>query len=584
LYNALALSHSATDEGLEGKDLFQLLLKIHHRVILFTCFMLLCLSSISVSAQSRRVEDILNSMTLEQRVAQMFMVTLHGANLTEDGANFLRTYQPGAVVLFTSNVGTPDSVTRLTNSYQQTIIDAGGVSLLIAVDQEGGVVSRLPQEHGYSFFPTPLLFTASGAEMSSQAGAVIAQELSAVGVNMNLAPVADLETYRDNPIIYRRAFGNDPAITGEAVAAFVRGTQSMNVLATAKHFPGHGETREDSHGTLPILNLSRERLNSVELAPFRAAIEADVAAIMVSHIWFPEIDPTSSMPASLSYPVVTELLRGEMGYDGIIMTDALDMNAVDMTYNFYDAAVMAVNAGVDLLAVGPGIGSDVAGSAIQGIITAVQRGDISEERIIESARRILLAKERFALLDWQPLDPATAMQRVDAETHAAFIDSLFRTATTVAYDRANLVPIDPNTRTTIIFLATRYQIQNECSLYSQNIQWVGVSDEPSNDEIGWATAAARDADTVVVWTQNAFNNAAQQRLVNALPQDKTVAVAIWSAYDWQTYPNVAAYIATYSPARPSVPAACAILFGAAPARGQLPLTLRLDLPAGSRDE
>ncbi len=534
-------------------------------------------------AQTSRVDDLLNAMTLEQKVAQMFMVTLHGAALTQDGAAFLQEIQPGAVVLFTSNIGSPASMTRLTNGYQQTIINAGGVPLIIAIDQEGGVVSRLPQEQGFTFFPTPLLFTAAGDELTRQGGAAIATELAAVGINMNLAPVADLETYRENPIISRRAFGNDPVITGEAVAAFIEGTQGTGVMATAKHFPGHGETREDSHGELPILPLTRERLDTVELVPFRAAIEADVSAVMVSHIWFSQIDPTPSMPSSLSPVIVTDLLREELGFDGIIMTDAMDMNAVDMTYNFYDAVLMAVNAGVDMLAMGPGIGTDVSRNAVQTVIDAVRRGEITEARITESARRVLLAKERFNLLDWQPLDPAGATDRVDAEGHAQYLEALFRAATTVAYDEQNLVPVDPNTRTAIIFLATRYQIQAECSQYSSNITWVGVSDEPSLDEIGWATAAARDVDTVVVWTQNAINNEAQQRLVNALPREKTIAIAIWSPYDWQMYPEVGAYMVTYSPARPSVPAACAILFGAAPAQGRLAVSLRLDLPAGSHD-
>lgn len=538
----------------------------------------------SVSAQTSRVDQLLAAMTLEQQVAQMFMVTLHGAVVTEQGCAFLEQYQPGAVVLFTSNVGTPSAVTTLTNGYQTAIIGVGGVPLLIAIDQEGGVVSRLPQEQGYTFYPTPLLFTAAGTAWSETAGGLIADELAAVGINMNLAPVADLETYRENPIISRRAFGNDPAITGESIAAFIRGTQSRNVLATAKHFPGHGETRDDSHGTLPILNLTLDRLNAVELAPFRAAIEADAAAIMVSHIWFPQIDPTPSMPASLSRVIVTDILRDQLGYQGIIMTDALDMNAVDLTYNLYDAAVMAINAGVDLLAMGPGIGAEVSANAINAVIDAVRQGIIPQERITESVRRILETKERFAVLDWQPLDPATAAERVSTEAHTAWLDELFRAAVTVAYDENDLIPITPEERTAIIFLGTRYQIQTDCAPYSPNITWVGVSDEPSADEIGWATAAAQAADTVVVWTQNAITNPAQQRLVNALPADRTIAVAIWSVYDWQTYPEVAAYVATYSPARPSVPAACAILFGALPPQGRLPITLRLDLPAGSRAE
>ncbi|MDX2161252.1 MAG: glycoside hydrolase family 3 protein [bacterium] len=542
----------------------------------------ICLAAAPVRAQEGRVDALLASMTLEQRVAQMFMVTLHGAVLTEQGRDFLTAYQPGAVVLFTSNVGTPSAVTTLTNAYQSTITAVGGAPLIIAIDQEGGVVSRLPQEQGYTFYPTPLLFTAAGPQFSQQAGVLIAGELAAVGINMNLAPVADLETNRQNPIITRRAFGNDPVITGEAVAAFVRGTQSVNVLATAKHFPGHGDTNDDSHATLPILNLSRERLHSVELEPFRAAIRSGAAAVMVSHIWFPQLDPTPNMPASLSPVLITDLLRGELGFDGIIMTDALDMNAVDLTYNFYDAVLMAVNAGVDLLAMGPGVGTDVSAAAIQTVIDAVRRGEISEARIDASARRILETKARFELLDWEPLDPSAADQRVNAEANTAWLETLFENATTLAYDRNDLIPIRPEARTTIIFLGTRYQIQAECAQYSERITWVGVSDAPSADEIGWAVAAARDADTVVVWTQNAITTPAQAALVGALPAEKTIAVAIWSPYDWQTYPNVAAYVATYSPARPAIPAACAILFGAAPARGQLPLTLRLDLPAGSR--
>ncbi|MFN8562085.1 MAG: hypothetical protein U0703_10795 [Anaerolineae bacterium] len=145
------------------------------------------------------------------------------------------------------------------------------------------------------------------------------------------------------------------------------------------------------------------------------------------------------------------------------------------------------------------------------------------------------------------------------------------------------MPIPPDRRVGIIFLATRYQIQAECSQYSTNIQWTGVSDNPSPEEIGWALDNARSVDTVVVWTQDAITNVEQQQLVNALPQDKTIAVALWSIYDWQTYPNVAAYVLTYTPARPAVPAACAVLFGAAPATGRLPVTLGVDLPAGSHD-
>jgi beta-N-acetylhexosaminidase len=525
-------------------------------------------------------DDLIASMTLEQRVGQMFMVTLHGSVVTEQGAAFLRTYQPGAVVLFTSNLESPDQITRLTNGYQQTITDAGGVPLLIAVDQEGGVVARLQQ--GFTIFPAPVLMTAAGNDMARRVGGTTAQELRAVGINMNLAPVADLETFRDNPIIYRRAFSNDPTLAGETIAAYVTGTQLENVLATAKHFPGHGDTRQDSHAVLQTLDLDRARLDAVELAPFRAAIEARVAAIMVAHIHYAALQPGEALPASLDPRVVNDLLRDELGYDGIIMTDALDMNAVDMTFDYREAAIRAVEAGADLLAFGPGFGAETQVQAVEAVLAAVRAGRISEARINESVARILRTKQSYGLLNWQPLDPAGATERIAAADGVGTMDALFQAGVTIAYDNADLLPVPPERSVAMIFLATRYQIVDECGRYRDDIQWVGVSDAPSSDEIGWARAAAQRAETVIVWTQDAIRTPEQAALVNALPQEKTAAVALWSAYDWQTYPNVAAYMALYSPLRPAVPAACAVLFGAQPATGRLALTLSDTLLAGSR--
>ncbi len=520
-------------------------------------------------------------MSLEHKVAQMFMVTLHGSVLTEVGANDLRTWQPGGIVLFGENVGDPGAVTRLTNAYQSTITGAGGVPLLISIDQEGGVVTRLT--NGFTTFPAPVLIDAAGDDLAYQVGQAVAQELSAVGINMNLAPVSDLETYKDNPIIFRRAWGSDPQMAGDAVAAFIRGSELMNVLATAKHFPGHGETRVDSHAQLPTLDLSLDRLHSVEFVPFEKAINANVAAVMVAHIYYPALEPTVGLPASLSHNVITGVLRDQLGYNGLIMTDALDMNAVDLNYNFYDAVVMAIQAGADLVAMGPSIGQNVFEAAMQRVVNEVRAGNIPESRIDDSVRRILETKQQYSLFNWQPLDPATAADRINLPAHAQLVDQLYRSGVTVAYDRNNLVPISPDRKTAIIFLATRYQIQQECSQYSSNIRWTGVADNPTPEQIGWAQNAANWADTVVVWTQNADKNPDQQKLVNALPPEKTIAVALWSVYDWQTYSNVAAYMLTYSPGRPAVPAACAVLFGAAPATGVLPITLRADLPAGSHD-
>lgn len=547
-----------------------------HRCLLFAAAILLLAAPIF--AQS----DPLATMTLEQKVAQMFMVTLHGSTMTEVGADFLRRWQPGGVVLFAANVTTPDQVTGLTNSFQSTITQAGGPPLLIATDQEGGVVARLTD--GFTVMPSPLLITAAGEDMAYQVGQAVGQELSAVGINMNLAPVADLETNDRNPIIHRRSYGSHPEVAGRAIVQVVRGTQSMNVLATVKHFPGHGETGEDSHGVLQELNISRERIEALELEPFRRAIEdGDVAAVMVAHIWFPALDPVRR-PATLSPEVVTGLLRNQLGFEGLIVTDAMDMNAVDMEVYFADSMVQAVQAGIDLITLGPSFGLPIAEQSIQAVVDAVRRGDIPESRIDESVRRILAAKAQYGVMDWQPLDPSTAVERVNAEAHAALIEELFRKGVTVAYDHGDHIPLREDRNIAIIFLATRYQIMDECKQYNPNIRWVGIADNPTQEQIGWAVEAANWSDTTVVWTQNAFENPDQQALVNALPQEKTVAVALWSPYDWRTYPHVSAYVAAYSFLRPSVPAVCAVLFGALPANGQLPITLSLSLQAGTRGQ
>jgi beta-N-acetylhexosaminidase len=548
------------------------------RIFLLALLSIVLLASPVVAQDSR-----LNALTLEQRVGQMFIVTVYGEQLNSIGRDLVTRWQPGGVVLFANNAGTPESITELTNAFQQTSLDAGGLPMLIAIDQEGGVVARLTE--GFTTLPAPLLITATGDEAMYEAyGRLVAEELKAVGINMNLAPVADLETNLNNPVIRRRSFGSDPEVTGAAVAGVVRGMQANGVLATVKHFPGHGDTAEDSHVSLPIIDLPRERLETVEVVPFKMAVDAGVEAVLVAHIWYPAIEPEQERPASLSRNIITGLLREQLGYNGLVMTDAMDMNAIDYNYSSAQAAVEAVKAGVDIVTLGPGSGLGDQEAAIQGVIDAVRSGEIPEERINQSVTRILDAKARYGILDWQPLDPAGASERVKLAEHEQIINDLFDAGVTVAYDRNDHLPLQPERKIAIAFLGSRAQIKNECEVYNPDIRWLGISDAPSSTEIAWAVEAANWADTMVVFTQNAVEIPEQQALVNALPQEKTVAVAIWSPYDWQTYPNVAAYVATYSPMRPAVPAACAVLFGAIPATGQLPIDLSAELPAGTRGE
>jgi len=264
----------------------------------------------------------------------------------------------------------------------------------------------------------------------------------------------------------------------------------------------------------------------------------------------------------------------------LVITDALDMDAIDTTYSYSDAVIKAIQAGVDLV-IAAHVSPDSQGRAIDAVVEAVRNGDISESRINESVQRILDTKARYNLLNWQPLDPETASTQIDLDGHAALIDELFRMGTTVVYDHNQVIPLASERKVAIVYPATRTQIAQECGQYRSDIRWVGVSDSPTEKEIKWSQDAARLTDTMVIFTQNADTNTAQQRLVKALPPEKTLVVALWSPYDLNAFPAVSGYLVTYSPARPAVPAACAILFGAAQAKGHLSISVTPELLASS---
>lgn len=523
-------------------------------------------------------DDVLR-LTLEQKIGQMFMVGLWGEVPTDLGRDLVTQYQPGGMVVFEYNVGTPDSVTALVNTYQQTIIDAGGLPMFVGVDQEGGRVQTFEAENGFTAFPIPQLVAASGdPALVEQYGTALATEVSAVGVNMNFAPVLDLEINLNNPTLYRRMLGSDPYIVGEVGVGIINGLQGAGVMAIAKHFPGHGATDEDSHNTLPIIDADRTTLDERELIPFRAAIEADVAGIMVSHIWFPALESQPNTPASLSYSVVTRLLREDLGYQGLILTDALDMDAIDTNYPAGAAAVQAVLAGVDVLVLGPHMPLSDQQAAMQAVVEAVRSGAIPESRIDESVQRILEAKARYGVLDWQPLEVEGAAERIDADAHAELVDQLFRAGITVAFNENDLLPIASDEPTLMIFPGNRSSIQRDCDRFEfEQMRWASVNPSPDEAEIAalaqTAERVASQGGTVVVFVENAYQDPPQAALVNALPLERTVAISLFSPYDWLRFPDVGAFMTTYSPLSAAIPPTCEIIFGETAARGQLPVTL-----------
>ena len=291
----------------------------------------------------------------------------------------------GGVVLFSRNVRDREQLVGLTAALRA---ERDGV--LVGIDEEGGDVTRLEAGPGSSYPGNLALGAVDDVALTERVGASIGADLVEVGINVDLAPVADVNTNPRNPVIGVRSFGSDPELVARHVAAFVTGLQRAGVVACAKHFPGHGATETDSHRELPTVGASLDELRRGELIPFAAAIEAGVRSIMTAHILVPAVD---SVPATISRAHLTGLLREELGYDGLVITDALEMKAISATVGVERGAVLALAAGADALCLGHDLEGEAVESVRHAIVTAVQNGELEEARLAEAADRVVAAGE-----------------------------------------------------------------------------------------------------------------------------------------------------------------------------------------------
>jgi beta-N-acetylhexosaminidase len=336
-------------------------------------------------------------------VGQRFMVGFDGCEASADVKRLIRDFGVGHAILFARNVDSPEQVAELVRELQATARTARhDVPLLVAVDQEGGRVARL-RAPWTVWPPLRALGRTGSAALAARVGEALAAELAPCGIRCDFAPVVDVDTNPRNPVIGDRSFGDDPDLVGRLGAAMIGGLQRGGVAACAKHFPGHGDTDVDSHLDLPAVEHSRSRLEDVELRPFRRAIEADVAMVMTAHVVVRELD--DAVPATLSPAVVDGLLRGEMGFGGVVVSDDLRMKAVADRWRPEAAAALAVRAGCDLLPVCADTEAQV--EAIEGVVRALESGEISWNSMDDACARIRRLKERF-LLPYREPDPKGA--------------------------------------------------------------------------------------------------------------------------------------------------------------------------------
>lgn len=531
------------------------------------------------------VQDIIAQMTPEEKIGQLVMPATHDNRNqmpNEDTKELIKEYKAGSVIIYGNR--NARKTAEYNNQLQEWASETRlSVPLFSSADLEYGINQHVT--NGTAFPRQMGIGATRNLEAAKEMASVTAQEMKATGFNWNYSPLADVNTNPDNPVIGVRAFGEDTDLVSDMTVAQVRGYQEGGVLSTPKHFPGHGDTSEDSHHALPAVTYDRETLEEVHLPPFQAAIDAGTASMMTSHIIIEAIDP--DLPATLSEKVLTELLREEMGFGGIIVTDAMSMDAIDANWGAGEAGVMAIQAGADIVMATGSLNQQK--ETFETLLEAYESGELSQERVDQSLERILTKKVEYDLFDNRFVDPEEAANVVSRDAHKALARDIAQQSITLVKNE-NILPFEATSNESTFVVGPR--IYNR-SYYVEDIEkaveektngevWSYItSQNPSSGEIDEAIRQAENADRIIVLTFSASALAKGQRdLVNAFVETEKpmVTVSLGLPYDIKEYPDVNAHLATYaierwgSPVPISWEAAVDVIYGAEPG-GKLPVSI-----------
>jgi beta-N-acetylhexosaminidase len=540
-----------------------------------------------------RVTALLHRMTLEEKVGQLFITYAYGetadtTNPADVAANqkawgvdnaqqLIDKYHLGGVIYYawSNNTNNPHQIAGLSNGIQRA--EAGQrvpIPALIATDQEGGIVARVGPPAAQ--FPGNMALGATRSDADAkQAAAITGQELKAIGINQDYAPVSDVNVNPDNPVIGVRSFGSDPSMVAGMASSQVDGYQGAGIAATAKHFPGHGDTDVDSHIALPRINHTREQWEQIDKPPFQADIDHGIDVIMTAHITVPALDPTPGLPATLSKPIMTGILRNEMHYNGVIVTDALGMGGVSGVFGDDKVPVMALNAGVDMLLKSPDGELDL---QYNSVLNAVRNGDIPMWRIDQSVARILTLKFKLGLFKNPYVDESQVDSVVGTPEHINAAQQITDRTTTLVKNDANVLPLSASTRRNVLVTgwgaSTTQTLANDIAARGQNVDrfYTGT---PSDAVIAQAVEQAKTHDLTVVTTDKAWSDpqVQQQKLVHQLVATgkPVIVVAVQEPYDIAHFTEAQTYLATYSYGAVAIDSLARVLFGEVNPTGRLPV-------------
>ena len=602
-------------------------------------------------AQAMKEQDIpemIKNMSVEEKIAQTFMMDFRSREdddgvkgleeLPEGLSELLRKYRFGSVILFAPNFRSTEQVFQLTKDMQEAATADGGIPLLIATDQEGGIVYRMGQ--GTSMPGNMAIAAAGNIEDAEKAGGIIGRELSAVGINTNLAPVADVNSNASNPIIGVRSFSDDAATVSRFAAAEIKGLSESGVITCAKHFPGHGNTDVDSHTGLPMVDKSLDELEATELVPFRKAIDSGVDMIMTAHILYPQIDDTTvfsekletevNRPATLSEKIITGLLKKEMHFSGVVLSDDLGMGGISNQFDTAQAAAEVLKAGVDMICFTQ-FGRyketeseqmiDSLLASLKEELLSEKEGSLSMERLDDAVMRILTLKKNKGLLEYDPeaRTVQAAFDTLRCEEHISFEREAAARGITVIKNN-NILPYRAEENARVLMLCPKADV-NPLAV-PMLIGWNRAKAAgliPESAEVGYYVFSDEDhelegdlkdavdkADTVILCSKigGSKDAMAYRDWMSACPREitdycaqngkKSIVLSVSNPYDVQLYPKADAVLAAYGyigshadpekimtegitdtgeAAGPNVIAGVEVIFGVFGASGKLPVAI-----------
>ncbi|MCL6458252.1 MAG: beta-N-acetylhexosaminidase [Gorillibacterium sp.] len=475
----------------------------------------------------------MNHLSLREKIGQLVVTGFPEAKMTDELRRLITDYKIGNIILFSYNVENADQLKALCEELQRLIKENTGYPALISIDQEGGRVTRLSVDAVN--IPGAMAIASTGRSGNAYtAGRITALELTALGINLNLAPVLDINNNKQNPVINVRSYGDTAEVVKEYGLQMMKGLQDGGVLASIKHFPGHGDTSVDSHLGLPVIDKSLEELMNLELKPFLAAIESGAECITTAHILFPSLE-LEQVPATMSKTIITDLLKNRMGYHGLVISDCLEMDAIQKVYGTAQGALAALKAGVHMVYIShtPSLVIE----AVELIEQAVQSGDLAMTTLDEAVEKVLYYKQRYGNRS------GAELSIVGCEVHRRAVAAM--SLESICHVRGDLVSIEKNDKDIVFVGSYAYRSTMASSRVNPDLSFPAtmsaafsvahqmISINPDQDEIQQVLNQVSEYSRVVVGLVNGLVNSGQLNLVNQLctAGHQVTVIALGSPYD-----------------------------------------------------